>query len=263
MLNLKALSNIIDPEDKFWLDHIETCFLPNYSVAWNIPDDISLESQMSYIQKEAYHLLVVKLSDLPINLPDKVKIIALSPRKITHEQIWCNPNAIDFEMDYRLKKNTKIYIQDQRQQYQISSLRPDLEIVSSKTDSEAYISSDKELDQNKINITLNPKEFLPVAGSGTLAVVMHEEDTALINLVKKAHHSETAILTNIERKVVKLNRSHELNILGVYCYKAPDQSFHVLASGLANGQLLKTRLSQTTSHGLAEKVLESFYSQIN
>ncbi len=263
MTLLKAIQNITSPEQRSWMDEIDSCLYPEFNVVWHQIEAGNIENLLHQIQDETLQFLVCNLSALPINLPDKVKIVALSHRISNTEQIWCDPESIDMTMDFRMKENTSLYVEDIRQQYQILSLRPDLQLVISKDDAKAFISKDQPTDPSWVKIPLNPKEFVPAAGNGVVAIVAHQEDTASIQKLKKVHHSETALLTNIERKVLKLNTSEKLEILGVYCLQAADQNYQVFASAICDGQLLKTLISQSTNQGLAEKVLESFYQQIS
>lgn len=259
---LQAIQNISLSEQQHWIKEIETCLSPEYHVEWNPWGNCDLEVLFSKIQNETCHILVIDLHALPVHLPKQIKIVALSSRTDNQEHIWCHKDQVDITMDFRMKEKTKIFTADTRQKYQILSMRPDLEIVHKEDLADAIISPIILSDPNWSKISLNPKEFIPAPGSGVAAILTHAEDTATIKKLKSLHHKDTAILTNIERKILKLNNHNFIEILGVYCTITSSNHYQVYATAKYGEKVLSTRIFQSTNHGLAEKVLESFYNQI-
>lgn len=101
------------------------------------------------------------------------------------------------------------------------------------------------------------REFTPSAGQGVVCFVVAEEDLPTRRLLKIAHHSSVSALTNIERTLHKMLKDNEVN---AYCERDRMGNYHLWAATLVNGTLHKTRLSQSTTFGMAEKACEQLLS---
>lgn len=101
------------------------------------------------------------------------------------------------------------------------------------------------------------REFTPSAGQGVACFIAAEDDLPTRRLLKTVHHPSVSALTNIERTVQKMLKEHELN---AYCERDRMGNYHLWVAALVKGELRKTRLSQSTSFGMAEKAVEQLLS---
>jgi len=97
--------------------------------------------------------------------------------------------------------------------------------------------------------TFNPKEFIPTAGSGVLAYLVAEDDTATRRLVGKIHHPEVSEISNIERGLKQMSGKVGKKV-AAYCEKDKLGYFHVYAIN-ENGK--RIRVSSSTRFELVEK----------
>jgi porphobilinogen deaminase len=101
------------------------------------------------------------------------------------------------------------------------------------------------------------REFTPSAGQGVVCFITAEDDLPTRRLLKAAHHPSVSALTNIERTVQKMLKNYELN---AYCERDRMGNYHLWVAALVKGELCKTRISQSTSFGMAEKATEQLLS---
>jgi porphobilinogen deaminase len=101
------------------------------------------------------------------------------------------------------------------------------------------------------------REFTPSAGQGVVCFVVAEEDLPTRRLLKTAHHSSVSALTNVERTVQKQLTGYEVN---AYCERDRMGHYHLWVAALVNGELHKTRVSQSTSFRMAENAVEQLLS---
>ena len=101
------------------------------------------------------------------------------------------------------------------------------------------------------------REFTPSAGQGVICFIASEDDLPTRRLLKNAHHPSVSLLTNIERTIQKTLKDYSVN---AYCERDRMGNYHLWAAALVNGELRKTRLSQSTTFGLAQKVCEQLLS---
>ncbi len=215
------------------------------------------EFDFSLLQSGDVDLIVVPLEQVPLSLPDNTSIAALSPRKEVKEAIFMSNDASDDDMDFRLRKGAQITVSNERQQYQLLQLRPDLKISEDTANADAYFGIfENVIPHGKQAVYLNPKEFLPAAGFGVFAWITLTEHVELRKLLKDFHHKDTSVLTNMERKLIKLNDNPNLKIIGVYAYKSRDEHYHLFANGINDGNMISHRISQTTTANICENMLQ-------
>jgi porphobilinogen deaminase len=101
------------------------------------------------------------------------------------------------------------------------------------------------------------REFIPQAGQGTACFITAEDDLPTRRLLQTAHHSAVSAVTNIERTVQKLLPDHEVC---AYCERDRMGNYHLWTAALIDNVLHRTRLSQSTSFGMAEKAVEQLFS---
>lgn len=219
------------------------------------------EDTFDYLQTGKASVVLIPLHKIPVNIPDGITIGALSERKDIREAIFINKEAYDEQLDYRIRKGASIAIQNERQRYQIAAVRGDLHFVDNKIQADAYFANDNdEIPVDTKVVRLNPKEFLPEPGYGVYAWLTPVENIEMRTLLKNLHNKDTAVLTNIERKVLKINSDPNLSILGVHAYGSHDGHIHLFANALYKGNYSSRRLSQSTTVSISENMIEELKS---
>lgn len=219
------------------------------------------EEAFSKLQYGTSSVMVMPLDEVPLHLPEGITIAALSERMDIREVVVIDADMEQSDLDFSIQKNAHVSVSNERQLQQLSHLRPDLTIDLNVANAQVYMShSYADIPNDKVVIALNPKEFLPEPGFGTIAWLTLTENIELRKFLKEFHQKEAAVLTNIERKVAKLNEHPDLKILGIYAYKSKDDHIHLFASGLYQGQLITSRISQTTTASISENLLDQLTS---
>ncbi|MBL7817244.1 MAG: hypothetical protein JNL70_19635 [Saprospiraceae bacterium] len=201
----------------------------------------------------------------PIELPMGLVIAALSKRKsaqtclvhslaeqrvdkkvFTHSDIDCSIMQY-LQPNYDVKKNDQ----------PISNM---ICLQSAQCDAVVMSSSDTEILSLGAEWVIQPfsvREFTPAAGQGVACFITNEEDLTTRRLLKTIHHPSVSAVTNIERTVQKMLLSHSVN---AYCERDTMGNYHLWAAAVINGELRKTRVSQSTTFGMAEKAVEQLLS---
>ncbi len=95
----------------------------------------------------------------------------------------------------------------------------------------------------------SPREFVPEAGQGVACLVVATDDIPTRRLLKKVHIQRVALVTNVERTLKKMFNDQDI---AAYCEKDKMGNYHLSAAAVVDGALKKTRVSQSTTIGLAE-----------
>jgi hydroxymethylbilane synthase len=95
----------------------------------------------------------------------------------------------------------------------------------------------------------SPREFVPEAGQGVACLVVATDDIPTRRLLKSVHIQTVALVTNVERTLKKM--FNDTNI-AAYCERDKMGNYHLSAAAVVDGTLRKTRISQSTTIGLAE-----------
>ena len=219
------------------------------------------ENITDYLHTAKASAVLLPLHDLPVQLPDGISIAALSPRYALRETLVIKYASIDLNLEFRVKRGAAVFVSLDRQRFQLSSIRPDLIFVDSKELADAFFSDvSTEIPDGMESVLLNPKEFLPQPGYGVFAWLTLTENISLRKLLKTFHHKETAVLTNIERKISKINGYQDINISGAYAWTGHDNNIHLYAGAVIHGGWASKRISQTSVVSICENLLEELSS---
>ena len=226
-------------------------------------------------------MAVHSMKDLPTTAPEGLVTTAVSYRENPADWMMIRKECVDATQDLQLKQNAVVGTSSARRKSQIRSFRPDVQLKDirgnvptrlkklSDGDFDAIILAaagitrlEIDLDEFKV-IRFNPKEFVPAPAQGVLAYQTKKDDTATRRILKHLHHSEVAQLTNVERKVLQLFGGGCHMPLGVYCEKDAMENYHVWAAMAESwdGELKKVQLSSSTTHKLAERVVDQLKSK--
>lgn len=214
-----------------------------------------------FLQSARASTILMPLNDVPVKLSDGITIAALSQRSELKEMLVINKDAVDEDQDFRIRSGSTVAFQNDRQKYQLNYFRPDLKMVPNGESSDVYFSDTSEvIPEDKVTVKLNPREFIPEPGFGANAWLSLIENIELRKLFKEYHHKDTAVLTNLERKLAKQNTDPDLKILAAYAYKGHDNYFHLYTGSLYNGRWISRRISQTSTVSICENLLEELKS---
>jgi hydroxymethylbilane synthase len=215
---------------------------------------------------------VTALEAVPTTLPLGLVIAALAERTETrYSLLTASMDVLTFDTTKTAKVLTLSGINQAQMQY----LQPNFEVIKAEMslqqgleavhsgEFDALVLSQTEL--NAANLTaaeshiqpFSVREFIPKAGHNIPCFVAAEDDLPTRRLLQTAHHSSVSAVTNIERTVQKLLKDHEVC---AYCERDRMGNYHLWAAALIDNVLHRTRLSQSTSFGMAEKAVEQLFS---
>jgi hydroxymethylbilane synthase len=220
-------------------------------------------------------MAVHPLKYLPTTQPEGLAIAGVGHRANPAEVLLIRPGAVDSQL-FKMKPGAVVGTSSARQKAQLNSYRPGLQFVDirgelptqleklRKGDFDALLATAVDLSRLQLDVdgltlvNLNVKEFVPAPGQGVLAYrccTGDLETRAIIN--QFLHEPDVAAVTNVERRVLKILGGAPHLALGAYCERDANGNYHIWAA-LADAWDLpvrRTRLSQSTHLGLAERVV--------
>ncbi len=150
------------------------------------------------------------LKDLPTKLEKGLVIGALLKREDSRDALISRDNLTIF----KLRKNAIIGTSSLRREMLVKKIRPDLKVRIIRGNVESRI---KKVVSGKYDATflamaglkrlkilknfkpMNPEKFVPSPGQGIIAVVLREDDKALLELVKPINDKKTSFEAECER----------------------------------------------------------------
>ena len=131
-----------------------------------------------------------------------------------------------------LKPNSIIGTSSYRREYQLKSIRSDLnyKLIRGNVDTrikklengdyDAILLSKAGIEAlgltNKITHEFNTEELIPCAGQGIIAIQCRENDQEIINILEKINDDQSRIIANAERKILKILEGDCDTAVGVY-----------------------------------------------
>ncbi len=150
-------------------------------------------------------------------------------------EILISNNNIKFQ---DLKPNSIIGTSSYRREYQLQSIRSDLnyKLIRGNVDTrikklengdyDAILLSKAGIEalgfNNKITQEFNTEELTPCAGQGIIAIQCRENDQEIINILEKINDEQSRIIANAERKVLKILEGDCDTAVGVYAKISKD-----------------------------------------
>ena len=144
-------------------------------------------------------------------------------------EIFISNNNIKF-LD--LKPNSIIGTSSYRREYQLQSIRSDLnyKLIRGNVDTRIKKLENGDYDgillskagiealglDNKITQEFNTEELIPCAGQGIIAIQCRENDQEIINILEKINDNQSRIIANAERNVLKILEGDCDTAVGVY-----------------------------------------------
>jgi len=220
-------------------------------------------------------LAVYSMKDLPANQAGGLAITAVSERKNPADRLLIRSNRYSPDALLKLAPGSLVGASPSRRKAQLQAFRPDLQLKDIQGDMSSQLEQLRSGSFDAILLDaagleylapemsdlevfeLPPREFVPAPAQGVIAWQTNRDDIATRLLLKQIHHPEVSACTNVERRVLQLMAQDHHPGLGVFCERDPVGNFHVFAACEIQGQLLRARLSSSTSFGMAEKVVEA------
>ncbi len=150
-------------------------------------------------------------------------------------EIFISNNNIKFQ---DLKPNSIIGTSSYRREYQLQSIRSDLnyKLIRGNVDTrikklengdyDAILLSKAGIEalglDNKITQEFNTEELIPCAGQGIIAIQCRENDQEIINILEKINDNQSRIVANAERNVLKILEGDCDTAAGVYAKISKD-----------------------------------------
>ncbi len=219
-------------------------------------------------------LAVHSMKDLPTSQPEGLVITAVSYRENPADLLLINPGAVTAGQLFRLRPGAVVGTSAARRKAQLLDFRPDVVVKDLRGNVPTRLEKLRRgeydaiflaaagvgrlgLDLSGLEvIELNPREFVPAPAQGVLAWQTHRDDLPTRRIMKQLHRSDVSAITNIERRVLQLLDGGCQLPLGVFGERDAAGNYHVHAACELDGRFRRTRVSQSTSFGLAEKIVE-------
>ena len=144
-------------------------------------------------------------------------------------EIFISNNNIKFQ---DLKPNSIIGTSSYRREYQLQSIRSDLnyKLIRGNVDTrikklengdyDAILLSKAGIEAlgltNKITQEFDTEELIPCAGQGIIAIQCRENDKEVINILEKINDNQSRLIANAERNVLKILEGDCDTAIGVY-----------------------------------------------
>ncbi len=219
---------------------------------------------------------VHSMKDLPTEQTPGLVLGALSKRANPSDYLIVAKDKVEEGQLLKLPKGAVVGTSSARRKAQILHYRNDVQIKDirgnvptrlqklASGEFDAILLAAAGIERLEIDLSsywtylFNPKEFVPAPAQGVLAFQCCVDDLPTRRILKKIHQSETALVTNVERRVLKLAEGGCHMPIGVYCEIDEQENYHVWVAKAASwdAPLKKFRLSSSTHFGLAEEVID-------
>ena len=173
-------------------------------------------------------IAVHALKDMP-SIETEGLITNFYLKRNSPNEIFISNNNINFQ---DLKPNSIIGTSSYRREYQLKSIRSDLDykLIRGNVDTrikklengdyDAILLSKAGIEAlgltNKITHEFNTEELIPCAGQGIIAIQCRENDQEIINILEKINDDQSRIIANAERKILKILEGDCDTAVGVY-----------------------------------------------
>jgi len=185
-------------------------------------------------------LAVHSLKDLPTELPEPFALAATPPR-VDPRDVFVSVKHAHFA---DLPQGARVGTSSQRRRAQLKALRPDLEAVEfrgnvdtrlrklAEGQVEAILLAAAGLDRlgktDWVRQRLDPKDFCPAAGQGSLGIETRKDDAATIEAVAFLDHADTRFAVTAERAALAALGGGCQVPIGIHCrpcMEAPEGQF--------------------------------------
>ena len=204
------------------------------------------EIEEALIDKEI-DIAVHSLKDLPTESTPKLAIGGLSERADPSDVLIIHKDHFDSSYILRLKPGSVVGTSAVRRKLQISRFDQNLVIKDIRGNVPTRINKLRTGEYHGIvlasagvnrlgidlsefeHIKFNPIEFIPSPAQGIIAYQCRKDDLNVRRILKDVHHKATGLISNVERKILKLMEGGCQLPLGAYCYQDDQNNFHCSA----------------------------------
>jgi hydroxymethylbilane synthase len=174
-------------------------------------------------------LAVHSLKDLPTELPEPFALAATPPRVDPRDAFV----SVNYASLAALPQGAKVGTSSQRRRAQLKALRPDIDAVEFRGNVDTRLRKLAEGQVDAILLAsaglerlgktdwlrerLDPKEFCPAAGQGSLAIETRKNDTATIEAVSFLDHEPTRFAVTAERAALAALGGGCQVPIGIHC----------------------------------------------
>ena len=179
-------------------------------------------------------IAVHALKDMP-SIETEGLITNFYLKRNSPNEIFISNNNIKFQ---DLKPNSTIGTSSYRREYQLQSIRSDLnyKLIRGNVDTrinklengdyDAILLSKAGIEAlgltNKITQEFDTEELIPCAGQGIIAIQCRENDKEVINILEKINDNQSRVIANAERNVLKILEGDCDTAVGVYAKISKD-----------------------------------------
>lgn len=226
-------------------------------------------------------MAVHSMKDLPTASPEGLVVTAVSYRENPADSLIINQSSYVANTPMNLPKGATVGTSSARRKSQLLHFRPDLNIKDIRGNVDTRLRKLKEdgfdaivlaaagfarleLDMSDFEVvTFNPKEFVPAPAQGVLAFQTRTQDVGTRRVLKNIHRTDVAACTNVERKALNLIEGGCHTPVGIYCERDKNNFYHVWAAmaDTWDSPVRRVQISSSTTHNLAEQVVEGLKSQ--
>ncbi len=181
-------------------------------------------------------LAVHSLKDLPTELPAPFALAATPPRVDPRDAFV----SVRFGSLAELPQGARVGSSSQRRRAQLKALRPDIEAVEfrgnvdtrlrklAEGQVDAILLASAGLDRLEktewVRERLDPKDFCPAAGQGSLGIETRKDDAATIAAVSFLDDADTRFAVTVERAALAALGGGCQVPIGIHCRPSPEQS---------------------------------------
>jgi hydroxymethylbilane synthase len=174
-------------------------------------------------------LAVHSLKDLPTELPEPF-VLAATPPRVDPRDAFVSVNYAGLA---DLPKGAKVGTSSQRRRAQLKALRPDIDAIEFRGNVDTRLRKLAEGQVDAILLAsaglerlgktdwlrerLDPKEFCPAAGQGSLGIETRKGDEATIEAVASLDHAPTRFAVTAERAALAALGGGCQVPIGIYC----------------------------------------------
>jgi hydroxymethylbilane synthase len=181
-------------------------------------------------------LAVHSLKDLPTELPEPFALAATPPRVDPRDAFV----SVKYLSLAALPQGARVGTSSQRRRAQLKALRPDIEAVEfrgnvdtrlrklAEGQVDAILLASAGLDRLEktewVRERLEPKDFCPAAGQGSLGIETRKDDAATIKAVAFLNDADTRFAVTVERAALAALGGGCQVPIGIHCRPCPERS---------------------------------------
>lgn len=219
---------------------------------------------------------VHSMKDLPTEMPEGLALAGLSTRANPADILIIRKDVVDTSQPLQLKQGAKVGTSSIRRKVQLKHFAKGIETADIRGNvptriqkmvdgqCDAIVLASAGVDRLEIDLSehhvirFNPKEFVSAPAQGVVAYQCRTSDKDTRRVIAKIHKAETALCTNVERRILQLMDGGCQLPLGAYCHRDASGNYRCYATYSADPSepLRRAQLSQSTHIGMADRIVE-------